>query len=455
MRHLGAGWSVVLGLAVGACGGCPPKPEPEPGPNGGQGTIKIGGTDKAYTVATDESSLLILVKKLPSGGTLCGSMHDHAIRSTSTRFAFALNKDTAAASTLEATVFAFGLEADHQEDRDQFDRTRGDTGTAGFESDIQDSTRDHLKAEQFPEIVFRVHDLTTLDGSGTAPVDVRLKGTESTFTLTGTAVWAGEKLTIEGTGSIDGTRHSIPEQGENFSECVEPSMDLKMKLVFAPGASDGGVEAPDAGPGARVFPDDAPCGPTGFSDVEPILVRSCAGCHSDPSIGLVGTPLTTFTQFRTSTRLEPETPLYAQALERITLDVFDARVMPPPADGLAITPAEVAVVRAWVDSGAHEFKCDGMGQPITPPDVNLALTLTPPACGTLAFTQVQAVINAHGCLGCHMTAQAGRPRLTEIADGMAGNPQLLPAVQCVGNLRIAHEGRHHAALPGHRSAGGL
>ena len=100
-------------------------------------------------------------------------------------------------SWFNATMAASGLDADQDAWRNEFPETTGSTFTAQERSDVRNNMMDQLDATNFPTLTFKAHDLTTLDGTGTAPVDIAIKGGTSTSTLSATATWDGATLTEE------------------------------------------------------------------------------------------------------------------------------------------------------------------------------------------------------------------------------------------------------------------
>lgn len=391
MQQVKTGLGVLMvALATGAAQ-CPTTGSVDGGPiatnSTGCGTVSVGGTEGAYALDTEASSLLMLLPKNNSGAG-CTLFHNHTIRARSVTYTYALNKDTPANSTLTATVFVAGLDNDDPGDFDEFPETSGgevppqrDRGT------IRVNMMEEVDVQNHAEMTFTATNLSTLEGTGTANLEVGIKGRTSMSTLNATAVWEAGVLTITGTATLNGRAHDVPRASEGLNRCIKSDMPLKLKLVFRPVPScTVDQEAPDAG--ARYQPTFIPptgdcAATTGFHTVDPALGLSpqdvflfrCGGCHTDPALRFSKVPLVTFENLRTDTAAHMGVPRAQVAVDFSNPNrdpMADGLAMPPPADGI-INPDEWNLIKKWLDEGGHRTHCDGA----TPAPVPAPRTLAP------------------------------------------------------------------------------
>src|SRR5262245_53027218 len=87
-------------------------------------------------------------------------------------------------------------------------------------------------------------------------------------------------------------------------------------------------------------------------DVRPILADKCFACHGpDKGHRKADLRLDTADALK-SGAVAPGKPDESELIARVTTD-RPARRMPPPKTGKTLTPAEVAVLRRWVEQGAE------------------------------------------------------------------------------------------------------
>lgn len=357
-------WLGVVGVAGTACDLLPPLPGSEPNnpplvtTTTSTGFVRNNGVPLDYRVDAAQSSLLLMVRKVNAQS--CGLFHDHAMAALATNYTFALDRQAPGTSTLKADVVANGLDADSASAREQFDETRGSSFTERERADIRSNMLAQLEASSHPMLTFEASALSTLEGAGTASVSVNIRGVQSTTTLNATATWAGDVLTIDGTGALNGGAHGLPRG--SFSDCVDPNMTLKMHLVLAPGANTGsGVDASVPPFVQTTFPDELPCGPVGYDDVADVIALNCGGCHSDPAQYSATEPLRSWANFHVNSNLFRDDPLFNDAWDRML--ATDGRRMPP--EPYALTSVEYDAIVGWLSTGAHQHRCDASGNPIT------------------------------------------------------------------------------------------
>ncbi|MFO0550575.1 MAG: hypothetical protein U0271_19425 [Polyangiaceae bacterium] len=148
-------------------------------------------------------------------------------------------------------------------------------------------------------------------------------------------------------------------------------------LALGLAACDGGSD--DGGPGGSGGGGGSPTADVTFhKDVEPLLQRSCLGCHYDGKIGgfsLVtyddAKPMADFMASMTEARLMP--PWGAQETD-------DCKPRLPWRNDLRLSDEEIAMLRAWADAGAPEGNpADAPPAYVPPPDglPNADIELTP------------------------------------------------------------------------------
>lgn len=381
-----------------ACAACPTETKtPPPLQTGttGNGTVTQQGTAVDYHLDADGSSLLLLVKKKEAA--VCKLFHHHAMSAEAVNFTFALNRDDPSVSTFRADVLAGGLDPDQPQYRDQFDETRGTTMNDGERSDIRANMLDQVGASDHPVLVFEARNLTALEGSGTADVAVNIRGQDSTLAMNASATWEGTTLTLDGTGTLSGSAHGIPNG--SFSDCVVGDMTLKMHLVLVPGASDGGVL--DASVPAFVeqhFADESAChADVAFDDVKDVLALNCGTCHGSPTQYAAPQSLDTWDGFHKDSARSPGVPLFTDALERIRAN--DGRRMPPP--GFNLSAPEKALLESWFTQGAHQFRCDSTGAPLPAQPEPRPVVCSANESWPDGGTEGPRMNPGKDCLGCH------------------------------------------------------
>ncbi|MEW5850021.1 MAG: hypothetical protein AB2A00_14630 [Myxococcota bacterium] len=369
---------------------------------GGNGVINVGGQPTDYTVLASESQLLLASLKMDAQA--CSLFHHHAVSALSVAYEFTLDRDNPGGSTLTARVGAAGLDPDKDEYRAHFPETSGSSVPERDRRDIRINMLDQLGASEHPVLTFTARNLSTLDGSGTAEVTAEVKGRQSVFTMQATARWEGDKLIMEGTGTLDGTQHDIPVG--SFKDCINPSMPLTMKLTLVPGRNDT-TGLPDASVPPFVpthFPDESACGPVGFDDVRDALLLDCAGCHNDPPINGAKTRLMGWDDFHKDSALAQGVPLFETAAGRMQ-DTSPSHIMPP--DPYVLAQDEWDNILAWLETGAHQHKCDANGNPLPLGPDPAALTCPP---GSLTWPDDEEEWDGHSesemnpgmdCIDCH------------------------------------------------------
>lgn len=207
-----------------------PTPTPTPLPSTGEGVLITDGQAIPYTVDLANSRLVILVL-LTDGCTL--PFHNHAILSTSNTFNFSLNADDPTASTFEAIVHVPGLEADLPEIDALYPQTAGNEFTDAERAEIEQSMNDQIDAANYDTMRFNAFDLTTFYGTGTATVEVEIKGITSVLEMNGSASMDVDgAISLHADGILDGTPYGI-YSGFGAS-CVSSLMPLDLNMVLLP-----------------------------------------------------------------------------------------------------------------------------------------------------------------------------------------------------------------------------
>jgi hypothetical protein len=152
-------------------------------------------------------------------------------------------------------------------------------------------------------------------------------------------------------------------------------------LLGALGCSDGDAAGSGGAGGAGIVVGDV----SFHEDVEPILHRSCLGCHTDGQIG--GFSLEAYADAKalsgmiaamTEARLMP--PFHAQETE-------DCQPLLPWKDDPRLSDEEIAILRAWDEQGAPEGDPANAPPPFAHETIGLPgveLELSPDAPGTIA-----------------------------------------------------------------------
>ena len=199
----------AVSMMAARCNTSTPPPQLVTGGLCGGGTLTTGGAAQDYHIVSEESHLYILSRR--KDAVACSQFHHHAVAAPVTRFQFALNKDNPGASTLSATAEAGALDPDRPEYRAAFPVTAaGEAPSDSERSQIKVSVLEQVKAGAHRTLVFSASQLTTLDGDGTAQLQVSLAGGTSTVTFNGRAQMEGDRLILTGTGTINGDAHDIP-----------------------------------------------------------------------------------------------------------------------------------------------------------------------------------------------------------------------------------------------------
>lgn len=207
-----------------------PTPTPTPRPSHSDGAVIISGQHIPYEVDYLNSRLNLLV--LLTEGCMM-PFHNHAIESTSNDFTFELNADDPSLSTFEAIAFVPWLEADLPENDALYPQTADNSFTEDERADIETSMNDAIDAANYDTMRFFAHDLTSLYETGTATVEVEIKGITSEVQMTGLAKMdAAGQIIVQGQGILDGTPYGI-YSGFGAS-CVSSQMPLDLFLVLNP-----------------------------------------------------------------------------------------------------------------------------------------------------------------------------------------------------------------------------
>jgi hypothetical protein len=130
----------------------------------------------------------------------------------------------------------------------------------------------------------------------------------------------------------------------------------------APDESPNDAGAPSAVPDAAPAPDDdddPPAAAVDFTQVFPVLVARCGGCHGANAPGNRPRFAQTGNEAASSMATQAISPIGGPVSGRILLRAVTARNMPPACNGAAlgsngcISVAEGALLQAWVDQGAQ------------------------------------------------------------------------------------------------------
>lgn len=165
------------------------------------------------------------------------------------------------------------------------------------------------------------------------------------------------------------------------------SQSCRHQVEAPPGAGNGGDST------VTGTPADA-CDPNKIyfqQQVLPILISNCAlsGCHDDAS-HQEGVTLTSYQKVMSTAGIRPGRPGNSELYERITdTDPRDRMPRPPQAP---LAPAQVQLIRQWIEQGAQNLICQNM-------------------CDSASFTYSGAIrtIISNKCQGCHsgIAASAG------------------------------------------------
>jgi hypothetical protein len=376
-------------VSLSGCTACEPPPEPviDAGAGSGDGVLIRSGEEIAYAMNLEESYLRILVQK-KSGP--CSAFHDHAVEAKAVSLTFSLDEDAPENSTISAVAPAAALEPDSQESRETFEVTSGSTITASDRSTIYGSVQKEILGGEHPTLTFEVSGLPALEGTDlTATVVATIAGETSDIEMTYTGVFDGDVFTVEGTGTIDGSEHGMMHATLN-KQCVRTDMTMALKLVLAPGVSDGPPEF-DAGPAYEqsYFPYDGGCDDEiGYVAVSDVLLRRCAGCHTSDS----SFPLVDYEDWRYDSITSPGRPLFERAGE--LLAATDGLAMPPLLDSTPLPEADLEKAFLWINKGAPKEQCSP--GPVTP-----FVPVTQTACGTTNYDDHIKPMIDNNCVFCH------------------------------------------------------
>ena len=366
--------AVGSALAVAACTGLslpflPGLGGDAPGKVSGttsRGTVVVNGTATSYHVDPDTSHLLIAVFK--NNGANCGWSHDHAIAALAVNYTFDLDPNAPGSSQLTAEVIANGLDPDQPSYRASFPQVSdSQTFTSRELQDIRVNMLGQVDASSHPTLTFHAHDIASLSGDTSAIVDVDIRGSQSSITLTGTASTNGDRFIFHGTGPLSGSPHGIPNG--TFAGCVQSGMELLMHLELVPGADTSeGVDGSVAVFEPTEFPDENPCGAIGYQTRDPQTRRTvqqaiavgCGTCHSQPQQYSATVPLASWHDFHVDSALSQGVPLWQDSLARLT----DPSSRHMPVSPYELGGAELTQISAWLQSGAHRYQCDGNGAPL-------------------------------------------------------------------------------------------
>lgn len=408
--------TAALLLVATGCGDCNGDGPSESGPPSGDGILRVGGEERPYAVDFEASRLLILVKVKDQFG--CGVFHSHAVEAESYALSFVLDADDPESSRVEMVAPAAGLNPDEDENRALFPETRDEMLSEDDRRRIRVSVLEELRAEEHPTLRFVATGLSTLEGEGTAELEVELVGETSTIPFSYTATFDEEgRIYVEGTGQLDGKPHGIPNPAGLVSDCVDPIMDLHLKLTLVPGASKEPPPVDGGPPFEEVFyPYDGGCGTVGFEEVRQIVGPRCVGCHMDPPRLGASTPLVTWEHFRVNAPRSPGAPLYETAGELVSLP-FDATLHMPPADVSQLTNEEKERFLTWVEEGAPPEACE-------PVEVEPFEHTAEAPCGPLGYEEDVAPFVASLCFDCHFIAGSAIPLLDTYEAGLVESEHL-------------------------------
>ena len=396
----------ALFLLIG-CDACDPNGEPpaDAGQASGDGTLVQGGEEKAYRMNVDESYLRIMVEK-KSGP--CSAFHDHAVEARGVTLSFYLDEDDLGASNIIASVPAAALEPDSPESRDTFDKTRGSRISDSDREKIYGSVQGEILGGQHPTLSFEVTGLPAIEGSDlSATIEATIAGQTSSIEMTYNASFEGDVLTIDATGTIDGSEHGMM-RATLSKQCSKAAMPMALKLVLEPGSSDGPQEF-DAGEPyeQQYFPYEGGCDDdVGYVEVSDVLVRRCAGCHSEDSTF----PLTAYEDWRYDSITSQGKPLYETAWELLV--ATDGLLMPPLFDSTPLPAEDLALAQLWIEKGAPEEKCSP--EPLTP-----FVPAQQADCGDTNYLEDIKPMIDQNCVFCHDGIYHPLS-LVSYEDGMAG-----------------------------------
>lgn len=372
-----------------ACEACDPGVEPpaDAGQASGDGTLVQGGEEKAYRMNVEESYLRIMVEK--KNGP-CSAFHDHAVEAEAVTLSFYLDDDDLGASTILASVPAAALNPDSPESRDTFEKTNGTRISDSDREKIYGSVQTEILGSEHPTLSFEVTGLPALSGEDlTATISATIAGQTSSIEMTYNASFEGDVLTIDATGTIDGSEHGMM-RATLSKQCSKTAMPMAMKLVLEPGSSDGPGRFDAGAPyEQQYFPYEGACDDdVGYAEVSQVLVRRCAGCHSEDSTFA----LTAYEDWRYDSITSQGKPLYETAGELLT--ATDSLLMPPLLDSTPLPEDDLALALQWIEKGAPEEKCDpDPPSPFTP--------VLQADCGEINYIEHIKPMVDQNCVYCH------------------------------------------------------
>jgi hypothetical protein len=157
-----------------------------------------------------------------------------------------------------------------------------------------------------------------------------------------------------GSGGSESTPPPPLAGGQNQNGAAAGTRDAGAGGSNAEVADAGGLDAPDAAPGGG---DPPPADAVGFSDVFPLLVASCGGCHGATAPGARPRFAQAGNEAASLTAARAMAPQGVTVAARIIVRAVTARNMPPACNGQALgtgqclDAGEAALLQAWVDQG--------------------------------------------------------------------------------------------------------
>ena len=135
---------------------------------------------------------------------------------------------------------------------------------------------------------------------------------------------------------------------------------------------------------AKVFSEQAALSPALSApvfekDVLPILQAKCVSCHSE-KVQKAELNLSTQAGVKKGSSTG-QIVIASKPNESLLLEVLHDGLMPPPKNGVPLTPSEVQVLNKWIESGAHFAKTDVTAEPtITEREISQIMLLRCAVC---------------------------------------------------------------------------
>jgi mono/diheme cytochrome c family protein len=122
------------------------------------------------------------------------------------------------------------------------------------------------------------------------------------------------------------------------------------------------------------------------NDILPLIISNCAmsGCH-DAQSAQDEVILTNYSNIIQSGQIIAGNPGDSELFEKITESRLDKRMPPPPTS--ALSTAQIALVRKWIQQGAKNNRCDNNAGPCDTSNLSYAIHIVPLFQGN--------------CTGCH------------------------------------------------------